>query len=192
LLKLDPDCNILLLDLSALSARVRSDPWIEEAAICRRLPHTLMVKIMERRPAGILVVKDRYLISEDGVILPRLPKNEAADLPFIHLATAEGRYQTGDAVQTGPFQRGSTVWRDLSQTLRGLGAQIREVYQTKDGSLSFHLGGGMPSLRLRAESFEEQCTRLKEALASYGSDWRSLEYIDLRFSGKVILKPLGK
>jgi hypothetical protein len=191
-LALEPDSNILLLDLSALSARAESNPWIQEASICRRLPHTLLVKVQERRPAGIWVAGKPYLISEDGVILARLQGQGGLDMPLIRLATPEGVLRVGHQVQVGLFQRGSTIWRDLSQTLQGAGAQIREVCQAKDGSLSVRLGGRMPSLRLRPESAEEQFARLREVLTRYDLDLGSLEYIDLRFSGKVILKPAGR
>ena len=189
-LALDPDSNILLLDLSALSARAESNPWIQEASICRCLPHTLLVKVQERRPAGILVADKPYLISEDGVILARLHGQDGLEMPLIRLATPQGVLRVGDLVQVGLFQRGSTIWRDLSQTL-GAGAQVREVCQAKDGSLSVRLGGRMPSLRLRPESAEEQFARLREVLMRYGTDLGSLGYIDLRFSGKVILKSAG-
>ncbi len=191
-LQLDPNANILLLDLSALSARVRSNPWIQEASICRRLPHTLLVEVLERRPAGILVADNPYLISGDGVILAPLQGHDELDLPLIRLATPGGGLQVGDLVQIGPFQSGSTIWRDLSQTLNGSGATVREICQAKDGSLSVHLRGGMPSLRLRPESAEEQFARLREVLMRVDPDLGSLEYIDLRFSGKVILKPMGR
>jgi len=191
-LQLDPNSNILLLDLSALSARARCNPWIQEASICRHLPHTLLVKVLERRPAGILVADVPYLISEDGVVLAHLQGRDGFDLPFIRLATPGRGLQAGDLVQIGPFRGGSTIWRDLSQTLQGAGAKVREICQAKDGSLSVHLGGGMPSLRFRTESAEEQFARLREVLTRYDPDLGSLEYIDLRFSGKVILKPMGR
>ena len=191
-LQLDPNSNILLLDLSALSARARGNPWIQEASICRHLPHTLLVKVLERRPVGILVADNPYLISEDGVILARLQGHDGLDLPLIRLATPGRGLRVGDLVQIGPFQRGSTIWRDLSQTLEGSGAKIREICQAKDKSLSVHLGGRMPSLRVRPESAEEQFARLREVLLHQDPDLGSLEYIDLRFSGKVILKPMGR
>ncbi len=191
-LRLDPDSNILLLDLSALSARVRCNPWIQEVSICRRLPHTLRVEVLERRPAGILMADARYLISEDGVILARLQGHEEFDLPLIRLATPGAGLQAGDPIQIGPFQRGSTIWRNLIQTLKGAGVKIREICQAKDGSLSVRLGGRMPSLRFRTESSEEQFARLREVLLRCDPDLGSLEYIDLRYSGKVILKPMGR
>jgi hypothetical protein len=137
-----------------------------------------------------LVADKPYLISEDGVILARLHGQDGLEMPLIRLATPQGVLRVGDLVQVGLFQRGSTIWRGLSQTL-GAGAQVREVCQAKDGSLSVRLVGRMPSLRLRPESAEEQFARLREVLMRYGTDLGSLGYIDLRFSGKVILKPAG-
>lgn len=191
LLKLEADSNILLLDLSELAERARSHPWVQEASIGRRLPHTLVVKIEERRPACVLLGANPYLVSEDGMILASLKGRTVADLPSFRLAEG-GDFRMGERIDSSLFQRGQYFWRDLQQFLKGSAIQIREIYQAKDGSLSVSLGGGMPSLRLRPESLEEQAPRLMSVISRYGPGWRSLEYIDLRFSGKIILKPVGK
>jgi hypothetical protein len=193
LLRLEPNSNILLLNLSQLAERARRHPWIQEACISRRLPHTLVVKIEERRPACVLFGVNPYLVSEDGVILASLRGRDFPDLPFIRLAD-EQTFQSGERINSPLFQRGHYFWRDFGQALRGMGGQIEKIYQAKDGSLSLSLGERMPFLRLRPESseLEEQVARLKGIVSRYHPDWRSLEYIDLRFLGKVILKPRGK
>jgi hypothetical protein len=191
LLKLEADSNLLLLDLSELAERARRHPWVQEASISRRLPHTLVVKIEERRPACVLVGANPYLVSEDGMILSSLKARPVGDLPSFRLA--EGRdLRMGERINSSLFQRGQYFWRDLQQSLKGSAIPIRDIYQAKDGSLSVSLGGGRPSLRLRPESLEEQAPRLMNIMAGYGLDWSSLEYIDLRFPAKIILKPVGK
>ncbi|MDH7500259.1 MAG: FtsQ-type POTRA domain-containing protein [candidate division NC10 bacterium] len=190
-LHLESSSNLLLLDLSELSRRLRSNPWIREASVRRHLPHTLVVKIEERRPAGILPGPVRFLVSEDGVILSAWKGGDLPPLPFLHLTGTRG-LEVGGTITSNLFQAGSCLWRDLQQMLTVRGGQIREIWEGRDGSLSMNLGEGMPSLRWRAESLEEQLARLKEVMSLYHPDWRALEYIDLRFSGKVILKPVGK
>jgi len=191
LLELEPCSNILLLDLGELSKRVRSNPWIQEASLRRHLPHTLVVKIEERRPAGILSGDDCFLVSEDGVILTSLEGRDLPFLPLIRLAEARD-LRVGETIESGLFRGGHIFWRDVHQMVASKGGQMREICQARDGSLSMNLGEGMPSLRWRPESLEEQMVRLKGVMSLYHPDWRTLEYIDLRYSGKVILKPVGK
>ena len=188
-LQLGPNENILLLDLPELAGRACSNPWIQEASIRRDLPHTLLVRIVERRPAGILLGENPYLVSEDGMILASLKarREEYANLPYIRLA-GRGQFQVGDRIESGLFQRSQFLWREFSRTLKGMGVPIREIWEAKDGDLTLHLGRRMPAIRLHPDSLEEQFPRLKTVCSLSGGNWGSLDYIDLRFSRKVILK----
>ena len=190
-LSLEPNANILLLDLSELAGRARRNPWVQEASIRRLLPHTLLVKVVERRPAGVLLGGDPFLVSEDGMILASLKGQDSPKLPLIRLE-GERSFQVGDTVRSAMFQRDCYLWRGFSQFLKGAGGQIREIYETKDGSLQVKLDQGMPSLKLRPESLEEQFARMGKVFSRHSIDWASVEYVDLRFSGRVILKPTGK
>ena len=94
----------------------------------------------------------------------------------------------GDRIESALFQRSQFLWGDFSRTLKGMGVPIREIWEAKDGDLTLHLGGKMPAIRLHPESLEEQFPRLKTVCSLSGGNWGSLDYIDLRFPRKVILR----
>lgn len=48
-----PTNSMLLVDLHAVRARLRALPWVADASVARRLPDTLLVTVVERRPVAL-------------------------------------------------------------------------------------------------------------------------------------------
>lgn len=75
-----PTNSMLLVDLSAARARLRALPWVADASVARRLPDTLIVDIVERRPVALwqyhhkLAAVDRSGIALTGDHLDRFAK----------------------------------------------------------------------------------------------------------------------
>jgi cell division protein FtsQ len=87
-----------LIDLHATRARLLQFGWIKEARVHRRLPDTLVVDIVERRPAAIWQNGGRLsLIDAEGVVLEPVRIEAMPDLPLVlgpganrHLAFLDG------------------------------------------------------------------------------------------------------
>jgi cell division protein FtsQ len=75
-----PTNSMLLVDLSAARARLRALPWVADASVTRRLPDTLIVDIVERRPVALwqfhhhLAAVDRSGVALTGDRLDRFTK----------------------------------------------------------------------------------------------------------------------
>jgi cell division protein FtsQ len=73
-----------LVDVSAIREQLLQFGWVKDARISRRLPDTLVIDIVERRPAA-LWQNDRglTLIDEDGVVLDTVRVDRMPDLPLL-------------------------------------------------------------------------------------------------------------
>lgn len=194
-LALPPHAGLLTVDLRALSVRLLRNPWIKEATLRRRLPRSLVIRIVERAPEMVLIGDKAYLLSADGVILSELEeavsqKLQAISLPVLRVPTDQ-RYGKGEVVLKPEVVRGLTVWRDfqLHNALPGEWAQ--EIILAKDGSYTVNLGPEMPFIRLKAEDMVGQLERLKRVLAFTKEGLSRYESVDLRFGEKVIVRPKG-
>jgi len=86
-----------LVDLSATRARLLRFGWIKEARVHRRLPDTLVIDIVERRPSAIWQHGGQlHLIDGEGVVLEPVRIDAMPDLPLVvgpganrHLATLQ-------------------------------------------------------------------------------------------------------
>jgi cell division protein FtsQ len=79
-----PSTAMPLVDLEATRQRLLRFGWVRDARVSRRLPDTLVVDIVERRPAAIWQHNQRLaLIDIDGVVLESVRLDAMPDLPLI-------------------------------------------------------------------------------------------------------------
>ncbi|MDQ4087514.1 MAG: FtsQ-type POTRA domain-containing protein [Pseudomonadota bacterium] len=73
-----------LVDLDATRARLLQFGWIKEARVHRRLPDTLVIDVVERRPAAIWQNGGRLsLIDAEGVVLEPVRIEAMPELPLV-------------------------------------------------------------------------------------------------------------
>jgi cell division protein FtsQ len=73
-----------LVDLDKVRDQLLSFGWIEDARVSRRLPDTLVVDIVERKPTAIWQHNQKLsLIDNKGVILERVVAEAMPDLPLL-------------------------------------------------------------------------------------------------------------
>jgi cell division protein FtsQ len=83
---------ILGVDLWRAKEELEKLPWIRSAAIERRLPHTLHVRLVERRPLALWQHEGRQeLIDREGEVIPIADLSRFARLPLVVGDTAAGR-----------------------------------------------------------------------------------------------------
>jgi cell division protein FtsQ len=79
-----PSAAMPLVDLEATRQRLLRYGWIKDARISRRLPDTLVVDIVERKPAAIWQHNRRLaLIDSEGVVLEAVKLDAMPDLPLL-------------------------------------------------------------------------------------------------------------
>jgi cell division protein FtsQ len=73
-----------LVDLEGTRERLLRFGWVEDARVYRRLPDTLVVDIVERKPAAIWQHNQKLtLIDREGVILEPVKLEAMPDLPLV-------------------------------------------------------------------------------------------------------------
>jgi len=73
-----------LVDLEAVRQKLKTYGWIEDAHVSRRLPDTLLVDIVERKPAAIWQNQGQLmLIDASGILLEPVRPDAMPDLPLV-------------------------------------------------------------------------------------------------------------
>ena len=73
-----------LVDTGAIRQRLLQFGWVKDARILRRLPDTLVIDIVERKPAALWQNQGQLaLIHGEGVVLDRVPVDRMPDLPLL-------------------------------------------------------------------------------------------------------------
>ena len=81
-----------LVDVARIRERLLAFGWVKDARVSRRLPDTLVVDIVERKPAALWQDSGRLaLIDAEGVVLDRVPVDKMPDLPLLIGPGANGQ-----------------------------------------------------------------------------------------------------
>ena len=132
--------SIFALDLETAKARLEADPWIERAAVSRKLPSRVHVQIVEREArAAVSLGGELYLSTRDGDLFKPVQPGDPGDLPVVTGIEADDAARDRDGVVLKV--RGAL---DLVGELEryGIGKRypIQEVHIDKDGSLRVTIG----------------------------------------------------
>jgi len=83
-----------LVDADAIRTRLLAFGWVKDARVLRRLPDTLVIDIVERKPAALWQNQGQLaLIDAEGVVLDRVPITKMPDLPLLIGPGANGQEQ---------------------------------------------------------------------------------------------------
>jgi len=81
-----------LVDVTDIRKRLLEFGWVKDARVSRRFPDTLVIDIVERKPAALWQDEDRLtLIDAEGVVLDRVPVAQMPDLPLLIGKGANGQ-----------------------------------------------------------------------------------------------------
>ncbi len=168
--------GLLSLDIGRVKGRLMLSPWIEEAAIRKELPHKLEVSLIENEPVAILKRKGRlHLINKEGTPLERL-KETVSFLPVISLeSNRKGTLK--EAIRLARVIRAGRYFENKDIEIVARSPEEITLYLD---SLPVKIGKGDYEKKLsRLVSLDERLLRSKIPV----------QYIDLRFAKRVVVRP---
>ena len=182
LLNLPPGENLLSLQTDSLIERLKSHPWISAASMERVFPDTLAISITERKPVAILQTPGgAHLLDEEGYLLSAIPVRPLPSLPIVQGLVPSDFQKKGSHVRE-QARKAIQAAKVLTGELKGVPTVQVTPQSTLVAELSktrFYIGS----------SFDDQWQRFR-ALYPFIQDriQAAPKEIDLRYSGKVILR----
>ena len=194
------DRNLLRLDLVAVRSQLLDHEWVRAVELKKRLPDHLWVRVVEHRPLAVLRSGEElyYLDAEGGVIsgaviadtedatgwlvvdAPRAPGAGSADPAVQQRATRSRRRALELAALLEAERPPIATGRLLAVRILG-----EDDYRLEIEGLPYALLVRPDSARARMELFG----RLRDQLVRELDGWGGLEAVDLRFSGRIVLRP---
>ena len=164
-----------LVDVAGIRQQLLRYGWVKDARVSRRLPDTLVIDIVERKPAALWQDKQQLaLIDADGVVLDRVPVNEMPDLPLLIGPGANAQARRLDtllaAAPTLRPQLASATW--VGRRRWDLSFQSGETVVLPEGD----------------EAARTALEKFVKADRSTGLLGRGLVRFDLRMPGKMVVR----
>jgi cell division protein FtsQ len=172
--------NILTLDIEALKARLRSSPWVADAAVGRSLPDTLKVDIQERVPLALAEVERLYLMDRDGGLIDLYgPRTATFDLPIVR-----GLSGVDEEARRDRAQRAGALLADLQD----LAGEVSEVFVLPSGDVRVVLRGAGEVLLLGEAPHRPRLLTFLSLRKDLTERCPDALYFDLRFRGRIYAK----
>ncbi|HYA12592.1 MAG TPA: FtsQ-type POTRA domain-containing protein [Thermodesulfovibrionales bacterium] len=172
--------SLIALSGKSVSQRLLKSPWIRSASVSKVFPDTLSIVISEVVPFVLLDVNGHIFLSDDkGNLLEELKDNTIPFLPII----------TGD-----PFKEkeGFSEALTLAKTMIDMGFSSErdqiEIVLSKPQELTSVIDGTV--VKIGIGEYREKLERLLELQEEIQRRKIPVDYIDLRFANRVVVKPI--
>ncbi|MDQ3916241.1 MAG: FtsQ-type POTRA domain-containing protein [Actinomycetota bacterium] len=182
---LGPEDNLLLLSAGEVVEAARTLPWVADAEVERRLPGTVKVKVVERKPALVVAlgVAARWTIDAHGHVLA-VGQTEPG-LPVVG-GVEVGEIKPGVRLTAPVMGEVLATWRSLPKKLA---SEVQAIFAPSLERISFTLVDGTQvrygaAERLHAKN--EVLVALRKRLAEEG---RLASYIDMRVPASPAVGP---
>lgn len=178
---------LLRLDLRRMADHMEKNPWIETLKIRRRLPAALSIEVSEREPVAVVNMGYLYYLDTKAEIFKPLTEGDRLDFPIVTGISGEdlakdpagSKEMLQSALGIMELLRSGTVFRL---------EDISEIHLDKGyGITLFTAKGGIP-VKLGSDDFSGKLARFSRIYRDLTAQIASLEYIDLNYSDKIVVK----
>lgn len=175
--------GILSLQSEALSKNLLKSPWIKGVSIRKELPERLMIRVDETTPFAILEIKGRsFLVDDNGEMLEEI---KGSSVPFLPVITADPFKDKGifmEALNLAKVIKEKKIATERSR-VEIIADKGPENLSMVIDSMVIKVGHGEYDAKLQ-RLFELEEEIKKRAII--------VDYVDLRFANRVVVKPISE
>ena len=177
--------QLFRLETDVVQSRLSKDLRIEEVSVRRKLPHTLEIKIKERRPLATIICDYGYLdLDHDGTILDSYKTIKTMQIPMITGASVRDLY-IGDAVNDEIVKRILDFLQRLNEdTLNKLSeiaiveADYIVMYTATERAVQIRIG--------KLERLDEKARLTEDFIRDLETNPHPVEYVDFNYTAPFI------
>jgi cell division protein FtsQ len=182
-----PGQDLLALGLRQVGAQLERSPWVEKVQVRRYFPHMLSITVSEREPAAVVNLGYLYYLDTQGHVFKPLQDGDRLDYPVLTGVTEEDLAKDPNGCREA-FRAALGLIELLSKGPVFSLADVSEIHYDKGyGFTLFTLRGGVP-IRLGSGDFTAKLGRLARIYSELQTTLPALQYIDLDYADKIIVK----
>jgi cell division protein FtsQ len=174
--------GLLAVSSKLISVRLLQSPWIKNVCIRKDFPHRVIIKIHETSPFAILETKGRtFLIDEKGKMLEEM-KDVVPFLPVITADPSKNRDSFIEALILARVLRERNIATERNR--------VEIVADKGPESISMVLDNVV--IKMGQGDYEQKLHRLFALEDEIKKRSITVDYVDLRFANRVVIKPLSE
>ncbi|HTP64162.1 MAG TPA: FtsQ-type POTRA domain-containing protein [Geobacteraceae bacterium] len=182
-----PGDDMLKMRPQRIGEQLMKNPWVENVKVRRYFPHTLAIEIAEREPVAVVSMGYLYYLDGKGNVFKPLTEGDRLDYPVLTGFSEEDMWKDPSGSREA-LKEALDLIRLLSGGQVMTLTEISELHYDKGyGFTLFTMRGGVP-VKLGNSGFSEKLARLSRIYRDLQAQMPALEYIDLDYNDKIIVK----
>jgi len=174
--------NLLTLDLEEVYDNLHSSAWMRTVSLRKELPDTLVIRMEESRPVALLQsAEGLFVVDTEGLLLERVSEAPVYFLPVIVHESADGSDEFMEAVKL------ASAINDIKEARE---VELVEIAGLENGARNMVVRFDGVDIRIGEGNYREKLSRYFELSREIGRRKINVDYIDLRFANRVVVKPL--
>lgn len=183
---IQPQVNLLSLNLKQICKQLESSPWIEKAQVKRTFPDQLYISIFERKPVALINLNQLHLVDHKGAIFKKVDHQEGQGLPIV----------TGiDWESLMKHKQKYTLLINEALSLLSLFKQkgldksyISEINVNPSLGLTVYTTNNTLQIVMGFAPFQKKCNRLYVIMEDLNKKNLTAQKIDLNYQHKAFVK----
>jgi cell division protein FtsQ len=171
--------NLFQVDIAQVQQELGNVRWVNRIEIEKRLPDTLRIHIVERKPVALVGgAAGLDYVDENGVAFaPLSPAVGSADLPLIMEASGDELRRCVLMLQT--LKKDDPVLYSRMSEVRPIAPRGFAIYDRELGATVY----------VNSDDIVAKWRGLYAIVAAEGYGANSLQYADLRFADRIVVRP---
>lgn len=174
--------NLVSLPAGVVYKNMTASPWITSLSVRKEFPDTLHINVKEAEPFALLDMGSRnFIVDSKGKLLEELKDGSVPFLPVIIGNPFEKKDGFGEAV---------TLVRAIKES--GLMSRKNriEIIAGRSQDMTVNLDGVV--VKIGSGDYQDKLSRFMELEEEIRSRRIPVDYIDLRFANRVVVKPVNE
>ena len=173
--------NLGTLSSSGVFRSMSTSPWIRSVSVRKEYPDSLNINIREAEPFALLDMNGRrFIVDSKGKLLEELKDNSVPFLPVISGSPFDKKEAYGEAI-------------NLVKAIKDAGLLSRrdriEIIANRPQDMTVNFDGVV--VKIGTGEYQDKLVRLLELEDEIKSRRIPVDYIDLRFANRVVVKPIA-
>jgi len=174
--------NLLTLSAKGLSTKLLQSPWIRDVGVRKEFPHRILIRLGETSPFAILETKGHtFLIDERGRMLEEM-KGTVPFLPIINADPFKNRENFMEALNLAKVIKDRKIATERNR--------VEIIADKGPETISMVLDDVL--IKVGHGDYEQKLNRLFALEEEIKKRAITVDYVDLRFANRVVVKPISE
>ncbi len=179
--------DMLGLKLRQMGEHIGKNPWVARVQIRRTFPNTLTIAVQEREPVAVINMGFLYYVDGQGEVFKPLTVGDSLDYPILTGFSEEEMAKDPSGSRDGVRAALGLIGLLRNDEKFNL-AEVSEIHFDKVyGFTLFTQRSGVP-VKLGNSDFPAKLQRLARIYRDLQKDLPLLEYVDLDYADRIIVK----